>query len=91
MDQLRPRTGFQRWLAELGDAAAAAKLRVPRRTVKSWRLGDRMPRPAQARQIMQLAGVSMDDIYGKPATDAPLDTEVVEILIRNGASLVYTP
>lgn len=71
MDQIRPRTGFQRWLAENGDEIAAERLGVPRRTVKSWRLGDRIPRPAQARQIMERAEVTMDDIYGQPANDAP--------------------
>lgn len=57
-------TPFQRYLASLGDDVAAERLGIPRRTVKSWRLGDRVPRPAQARQIIAAMPISMGDIYG---------------------------
>lgn len=64
MDQeVRLKTPFQRYLASLGDKQASEMLGVPQRTVKSWRLGDRVPRPAQAREITDRAPVSMDDIY----------------------------
>ena len=57
-------TPFQAYLRTLGDEEAASVLGVKPRTVKSWRLGDRIPRPAQARAIVARAPVSMSDIYG---------------------------
>jgi DNA-binding transcriptional regulator YiaG len=56
-------TPFQRYLTAVGDVEAARVLGVKRRTVRSWRYGDRRPRPAQAREIVKLAPVSLDDIY----------------------------
>lgn len=65
MDQeSKARTPFQDYLTALGDERAASLLDVPARTVQSWRRGERMPRPAQARRIVERAPtVSMDDIY----------------------------
>lgn len=61
----KAQTAFQRYLSSLGDEKAAEMLSMPKRTVKSWRLGDRFPRPAQARQIITVLPVSMNDIYGE--------------------------
>ena len=57
-------TPFQAYLRAIGDEEAANVLGVKPRTVKSWRLGDRIPRPTQARVIVSRAPVSMSDIYG---------------------------
>jgi hypothetical protein len=57
-------TPFQVYLAKIGDEAAAKLFRVQRRTVQSWRLGERYPRPRVARSIVAKApSVSLDDIY----------------------------
>lgn len=61
-------TPFQAWLARLGDEVAADFLQVNRRTVQSWRLGERVPRPAQARAITKKSRLTLDDIYGEPNT-----------------------
>lgn len=68
---IKSRTPFQQYLYGLGDEKAAQLLGVPERTVKSWRLGDRVPRPTQARQIIATAPVSMDDIYGGELQGSP--------------------
>jgi hypothetical protein len=57
-------TPFQAWLTRVGDALASELLEVKPRTVKAWRLGDRYPRPAAARRIVQKAQVTLADIYG---------------------------
>jgi hypothetical protein len=62
-----PNTPFQSYLAAIGDEEAARRLGVKVRTIKSWRLGDRVPRPEQARAIVGRAPVSLDDIYGAPS------------------------
>jgi DNA-binding XRE family transcriptional regulator len=59
-----PNTPFQAHLAAIGDEEAARRLGVKLRTVKSWRLGDRTPRPEQARAIVGVLPVTLDDIYG---------------------------
>jgi DNA-binding transcriptional regulator YdaS (Cro superfamily) len=63
-----PETPFQHYLAAIGDEEAARRLGVKVRTVKSWRLGDRVPRPEQARAIVGRAPVTLDDIYGTAPT-----------------------
>lgn len=50
-----------------GDAKAARLFRVKPRTTKSWRLGDRHPRPKQAQIIVRKSPVTMEGIYGKAA------------------------
>lgn len=37
------------------------------RAVKSWRLGDRMPRPAEALRLVELSGgtVRLEDLYSQ--------------------------
>jgi hypothetical protein len=59
------RTPFQLYLAAVGDEEASRVLGVKRRTVRSWRSGARRPRPAQAREIVKIAPVSLDDIYAQ--------------------------
>lgn len=59
----RPKTPFMRYLDRVGDDAAAERLGVAKRTVQSWRLGERAPRPVQAQQITSKMPVTMDDIY----------------------------
>lgn len=60
------RTPFQAYLRELGDARAAELFGVKPRTAKSWRRGERYPRPAQARVIAERSPVTLHDIYGSP-------------------------
>ena len=69
------RTAFQMGLYDLGDRRAAEVLGVKRRTVKSWRLGLRMPRPAVARAITERSPVSLADIYGAPIERCPVHAE----------------
>lgn len=46
----------------------AQALGVPPRTVKSWRLGKRMPRPAVAKALAKLTASSLEEIYaGAPS------------------------
>lgn len=66
-DQSTPQTAFQRFLAETGDRQAAALLKVKERTVKSWRRGERMPRPEAARDIVTRIPITLADIYGNAA------------------------
>lgn len=70
MEHKRPTTTFQRYLASLGDQKASEMLGVPRRTIKSWRLGDRAPRPTQAREITDRIPVTLNDIYGPESVGA---------------------
>ncbi len=63
--QTKSQTPFQRYLVELGDKAAAESLGVPERTVKSWRLGDRIPRPRKASEIAAATSMTLADIYGQ--------------------------
>jgi len=58
---------FRQILEEMGDAAAAAKFGVSVRTIRSWRLAEREPRPEQARHIVRrMRGrVSFGDIYAR--------------------------
>ena len=48
-----------------GDAELADRLGVKPRTVQSWRLGDRQPRPVLAQKIIKISDgdLSWDDIY----------------------------
>lgn len=55
------------FIEQEGDARAAKLFRVKPRTAKSWRLGDRTPRPKQARIIVEKSPVTMQEIYGKAA------------------------
>jgi hypothetical protein len=64
-----PDTPFRRFLGSLGDELAAELLSRKVRTVQSWRLGERLPRPNEAREIAAKAGISLDDIYGEGLTE----------------------
>lgn len=53
------------FIQKKGDAACAELFGVKLRTIGSWRRLERMPRPAQARRIVEVTGgaVSMAGIY----------------------------
>lgn len=51
------------YIAQMGDAKAAKLFGVSERTVMSWRLRDRIPRPTQAKNIVSKSPVTMDGIY----------------------------
>ena len=55
------------YIKHKGDAEAARILGIKIRTAASWRRGERMPRPEQARRIVSLTGgeVSLADIYAE--------------------------
>ena len=53
------------FIEQEGDEKAARLFKVKPRTTKSWRLGDRTPRPKQARIIVKKSPVTMQEIYGK--------------------------
>lgn len=44
------------FIAQIGDAPAADLFGVTVRTAMSWRLGERVPRPGKAKEIVDLAG-----------------------------------
>lgn len=52
------------YIEQVGDAKAAKLFGVKTRTVMSWRLGDRTPRPKQAKVIVAKSPVTMNGIYG---------------------------
>lgn len=54
------------FISELGDAEFARLVKAPIRTVQSWRRRERMPRPEQAREIIQLSDGRLDfeAVYG---------------------------
>lgn len=49
----------------VGDEALATMVGVTKFAVRSWRTGERTPRPEQARKIVEKTPLTMDDIYGK--------------------------
>jgi hypothetical protein len=60
-------TKLQALIQNLGDEQAARLFRVKKRTAMSWRLGERRPRPKQARVIVENSNITFDDIYRKAA------------------------
>jgi len=56
---------LKQYLEKLGDAKAAKKFGIKERTIRSWREGDRTPRPEHARLIVSLSPVTMKGIYGE--------------------------
>lgn len=54
---------FQRYLNQLGDEKAAMLFGVARRTAQSWRLGERRPRPDQAKEIIDKTPLTYANIY----------------------------
>lgn len=61
------KTSLPEYIARVGDVAAANLFGVKRRTVESWRRGERVPRPSQANKIVRLTGGEVDfsSIYRK--------------------------
>jgi hypothetical protein len=55
---------FRKYLADLGDGKASLLYGVKPRTVQSWRLGEKIPRPAMANVIVARSPLTLDDIYG---------------------------
>lgn len=53
------------FIESLGPNEAARLFGVKRRTVDSWRRGERAPRPAKAKEIVNLTGgvVTLSDCY----------------------------
>jgi hypothetical protein len=51
------------YIAQMGDEKAARVFGVSRRTVMSWRLRNRLPRPAQAKRIVETSPVTIAGIY----------------------------
>lgn len=51
------------YIAKIGDRRAAKKFGVQIRTIVSWRLRDRLPRPKTADRIVKRSPVTMDGIY----------------------------
>ena len=60
---------LREYIKQLGDAKAAALWGVKRRTVESWRLGHRTPRPEQAERIVQTSPVTYEGIYAPVKSD----------------------
>lgn len=59
------------YIKQLGDDKAAALWGVKRRTVESWRLGARTPRPEQAEIIVRTSPVTYEGIYAPVKRDEP--------------------
>lgn len=53
------------YIASMGDEKAARLFGVERRTVMSWRLRSRIPRPKQAEVIVEKSPVTMEGIYAQ--------------------------
>lgn len=60
---------LKQYIQEKGDDVCATLFKVKPRTAASWRRGERMPRPEQANQIVQVTEglVTMNGIYNKAA------------------------
>jgi hypothetical protein len=54
---------LRKYLEMMGDKKAAYALGFKERTVMSWRLGHRIPRPAQAKVIVEKTPVTWQGIY----------------------------
>jgi len=63
---------LKKFLSVVGDESASKMFNVTPRAIQSWRLGDREPRPDQARLIVKKTKrhkhgpITFDGIYGKP-------------------------
>lgn len=57
---------FIQFLKKIGDERAAELFDVTPRAAMSWRLNDRTPRPAKAKQIVERTNgkIKLTDIYG---------------------------
>ena len=52
------------YIKDQGDEKCAKQFGVPVRTVRSWRLKNRRPRPEQAAIIVKKSPVTYEGIYG---------------------------
>jgi hypothetical protein len=57
---------FRDFIKDYGELKLAQKLNVSLDTVKSWRYGNRIPRPKQVKKIILLTNYSLswEDVYG---------------------------
>ena len=57
---------FRDFIKDYGELKLAQKLNVSLDTVKSWRYGNRIPRPNQVKKIILLTNYSLswEDVYG---------------------------
>jgi hypothetical protein len=64
------------YLKAIGDEAAARKFSVSERCIASWRLRQRLPRPAKAQRIVEATDglVTLAEIYG-PHPEAANDNK----------------
>jgi len=51
------------YIAKIGDQAAARRFKVKLRTAASWRRGERLPSPDNARHIVACSPVTYKGIY----------------------------
>jgi hypothetical protein len=56
--------GLVEYIEQIGDAKAAKLWNVEERTVQSWRLRERTPRPNHAARIVETSPVTYEGIYG---------------------------
>lgn len=54
-----------KYIEMMGDEAFASLIGVTKHAARSWRTGERTPRPEQARKIVKKTPLTMDDIYGE--------------------------
>ena len=57
---------FRDFIKDYGELKLAQKLKVSLDTVKSWRYGNRIPRPKQVKKMILLTNyrLAWEDIYG---------------------------
>ena len=67
---------LKEYIIKRGEGPLAKDLGVSPDTVKSWRYGNREPRPRQAKKLILMTGYAMtwEDIYG-PIEENALNTE----------------
>ena len=63
------------YIASMGDEKAARLFGVEKRTVMSWRLRDRTPRPVQAERIVANSPVTLEGIYSQDIKPVRLTAE----------------
>ena len=63
---------LKEYIIKRGEGPLAKEMGVSIDTVKSWRYGNREPRPKQAKKLLLMTGYAMtsEDIYGPIEADA---------------------
>ena len=63
---------LKEYIIKRGEGPLAKEMGVSVDTVKSWRYGNREPRPKQAKKLILMTGYAMpwEDIYGPIEADA---------------------